>query len=1496
MTSVQIVVLFHPLVVKLKSISALCSLATVWSVLTLAAPVQAFIFDTFGDGFWTIINNGNANNLVVNATGASQAVATNSAFQQQFELLYNEEDGTFRVRNHDSWLCIGALNGATANGTPVVTVATYTAATSQKWNFVTVSSGVYQLVNVASGLALQTDNGSPAKVTLQPVAANSYQYWHFAFQTHYPKKGLAGWDSSLPRFNASWLYNWGWSTGEALSESQVFAPMQWGNWGVGTLNNVTEKPFEVLTFNEPDGSGQADMTTAQAIALWPQLQALNLPLLSPAPASLFGGWLADFYNQISANGYRVDYTAIHDYPSDTSASDLMSTLYSAYSTWGRSVWLTEFSVVDWAGTHTWSEQDNYRFLAEFMWQAEGGGNEWLKRYSLFLFAGTPSVNPWDGNGHRSDVFLADNYTFTPLGELYAGWDADLTLHPQTPYFIHNCATCFRMSAARNANGLSAYSIRHEDATMQWIITNAPTSGHYYIQSLGDGRRLRYSSSVLDLAAPGTTGATLEWSFNGPDANGYYYIDNPNGSVSLSGSGSGAAGVFFGAVASGSPSDNTRWRFVKPYYPVSLAAVAIPTALAATPADRSVTLRWSGGAPRYNIYRSTISGSGYAKINGEIKRNYYTDNTAVNGTKYFYVVASLDSLENESGYSTQVAAAPASGLNLGLVAEYKFENGAQDSSGNGFSGSINGITSTVAGVVDGSAINFTGGDDSYVEIPNPLGNDFTISFWLNTTATGGTGQWYSGKGLVDGEVPGATNDFGVSLIGTNVAFGVGNPDTTITSSVGVSDGAWHHIAAVRTSISGAMLLYVDGILRASGTGATGTHSTPVALHLGNLQSGLDYFAGSIDEVRLYNTALNAAQVTALATPASTLVAYYNLEGNAQDSSGFGNTGYTNGGVSFVAGKVGSQAAQFDGASSYIEIPVAVASDFSIAYWMKTTATGGSGQWWSGMGMVDGDAPGTAADFGTSLLGSHAAFGVGNPDTTVTSGLSINDGNWHHIAAMRLNATGLMKLYVDGNLQYTTAGPTNVRSAPTGLRLGGIQSGGGLFSGTLDDVRLYNYQLNASQISALVSPQPLPAPWTNADVGAPASPGYSFYATNTGTWSLGGGGADIWLAADQFQFAYTNFSDNGSLVARVTSGAIISDGTTNANAKTGIMFRASAATNAQFVALVHDQTQGIQFLYRDATGANAGQVGTNLAANPAVWFRLVRSNNTFTAYYATTISPPTPATWITIGTHTTSLASAALAGVVACAHNNAKLANTTFASVAVSSPTPPAISVTANQIIGENTATPVLPVTIGDSLVTGNNLTLAGSSSNTNLIPNANLSFGGSGNYRTVQVTPAAYQAGTAIITLVLNNNQPSNNTATNTFQVIVTTTPAGYWREQYFGTTQNSGAAADESNPAGDGVSNVLKRFFGLSPLLAYPPSVWPYARLTATNFTVNYTHSLLATDLTWQVQWSPDLLAWLTNLITDVGVTTNGNTEVRQGSIPTDTGDPLFLRVQVTSP
>ncbi|MDO7873836.1 LamG-like jellyroll fold domain-containing protein [Hymenobacter sp. ASUV-10] len=178
---------------------------------------------------------------------------------------------------------------------------------------------------------------------------------------------------------------------------------------------------------------------------------------------------------------------------------------------------------------------------------------------------------------------------------------------------------------------------------------------------------------------------------------------------------------------------------------------------------------------------------------------------------------------------------------------------------------------------GNALAFDGIDD-YVRIMVPSDHDLTTEFWLNTTQTGGGGagsQWYAGQGIVDatmGGRSGSTNDFGISLVGSKVAFGIGNPEVTIQSTTAVNDGRWHHVAVTRSMSSGAMRLYVDGQLEAAGTGGTGRRNDPYYLAIGGLANQLyqypnynlypyNLFRGRLDELRFFYRELTAAEVTA-----------------------------------------------------------------------------------------------------------------------------------------------------------------------------------------------------------------------------------------------------------------------------------------------------------------------------------------------------------------------------------------------------------------------------------------------------------------------------------------------------------------------------------------------------------------------------------------------------------------------------------------------------------
>ncbi|MBX7208599.1 MAG: YHYH protein [Verrucomicrobiaceae bacterium] len=98
------------------------------------------------------------------------------------------------------------------------------------------------------------------------------------------------------------------------------------------------------------------------------------------------------------------------------------------------------------------------------------------------------------------------------------------------------------------------------------------------------------------------------------------------------------------------------------------------------------------------------------------------------------------------------------------------------------------------------------------------------------------------------------------------------------------------------------------------------------------------------------------------------------------------------------------------------------------------------------------------------------------------------------------------------------------------------------------------------------------------------------------------------------------------------------------------------------------------------------------------------------------------------------------------------------------TPPTISTIPDQSTTQNTATSAITITAGDAETAAASLTMSGSSSNTTLVPNAGIVFGGSGANRTVTVTPATNQTGTSTITCTVSDGSLSTST---TFLLTVT---------------------------------------------------------------------------------------------------------------------------------
>jgi len=167
----------------------------------------------------------------------------------------------------------------------------------------------------------------------------------------------------IDNLNVGWYYNWGIDNPDQDHINAEYVPMIWGASSVNE-NNLKKikdgyekgKYSHLLTFNEPDNNSQSNMTVSKAIEIWPQLEALGIPLSSPCPADYSSGWLDDFMKEAKRLNYRVDFIAVHCYQ-DFSISgvenkmktDVLDVLYQKYQ---LPIWLTEYGAIDisvWAG-------------------------------------------------------------------------------------------------------------------------------------------------------------------------------------------------------------------------------------------------------------------------------------------------------------------------------------------------------------------------------------------------------------------------------------------------------------------------------------------------------------------------------------------------------------------------------------------------------------------------------------------------------------------------------------------------------------------------------------------------------------------------------------------------------------------------------------------------------------------------------------------------------------------------------------------------------------------------------------------------------------------------------------------------------------------------------------------------------------------------------------------------------------------------------------------
>ncbi len=222
-------------------------------------------------------------------------------------------------------------------------------------------------------------------------------------------------------------------------------------------------------------------------------------------------------------------------------------------------------------------------------------------------------------------------------------------------------------------------------------------------------------------------------------------------------------------------------------------------------------------------------------------------------------------------------------------------------------------------------------------------------------------------------------------------------------------------------------------------------------------------------------VNVNSVNISQLPSTNQIANFPFNGNANDASANANNGTLQGAPTPVADRFGNANAaySFNGSTQYISTTKSYTNPnvFTVSAWFKTnTTTGGK---IIGFGTSQ---TGTSGQYDRHIYMNNAGqlyFGVYSSSVyTVSTTASYNDNNWHMVTAT-LSTSG-MALYVDGTLAGTNTA-TTVAETYTGYWRVAYDNNSGwtsqpsdfYFTGTIDDVLIYDRALTASEINTVFS---------------------------------------------------------------------------------------------------------------------------------------------------------------------------------------------------------------------------------------------------------------------------------------------------------------------------------------------------------------------------------------------------------------------------------------------
>ena len=399
----------------------------------------------------------------------------------------------------------------------------------------------------------------------------------------------------------------------------------------------------------------------------------------------------------------------------------------------------------------------------------------------------------------------------------------------------------------------------------------------------------------------------------------------------------------------------------------------------------------------------------------------------------------------------------------------------------------------------NALDFDGTDD-YVNIPGPSDFDFsssdmTISMWVKFNSTdrqclvskreSDDKEWYLELHNTQGL------RFAHDWSGTNV---IGFSEGTVN----ITTGVWYHIALIKSGNS--WNIYKNGESVASTTDTDPLNNPSANLELGTLKSASwdTQFNGNMDEVRIWNTALNITTIRDWMYKEITtdhpqydgtggandhLVAYYKMS-DGSGTSLTDNSANSHTGTLYNGGSVGNgpnwvtsgafvgprNALDFDGGDDYVTMGDVLdferTDPFTIEAWVNMGSLGGS------VPSIVTKRGGSSTNykgyvFGYHTSNNHLIFYLTNNISTNTilvnsSVISIEDNSWHYVSVTydgSSSASGVT-FYVDGQV---LTGNTNTQDNLSATTLTSEPLNiGSSFNVQMDEVRIWDTARTVAQI--------------------------------------------------------------------------------------------------------------------------------------------------------------------------------------------------------------------------------------------------------------------------------------------------------------------------------------------------------------------------------------------------------------------------------------------------